>query len=61
MAKTRLRMYLFPEEGLFGIHVKRGSNAVTWKQLSYDEKSELIEYMEKAIKVCKANRALNEE
>lgn len=54
-------MYLFPEEGLFGIHVKRGSNAVTWKQLSYDEKSELIEYMEKAIKVCKANRALNEE
>ncbi len=61
MTKPRLRIYLFPEEGLFGIHVKRGSNAIAWRQLSYDEKIELIEYIEKVLKICKANCSLNDK
>ena len=53
---ARLTVYFNVDEGLFGIHIKRNHQVTTWKQLNYDERNRIIEYLEKALIVCKSNK-----
>lgn len=54
-----LHLHLCPNEGLFGVHIRRGNKNVHFKDLNYDERDKIIRQLEDVLKIYKAQKFNN--